>query len=237
MARSSPISDREGDPVRHSVIVGSYNRPSLCVEAIRSVLSQDPGDFELVVSDDGSDEATVGSILSAIEGDARCRFMTVARVSPSEAGSGFVRAVQRINDALPLLRGDAVHYLADDDLFAPGRFRVFDEMFADPSVMVAYGRLAYIQRDGSPAGKTRYFPTVLDPMNVLDQNQVAHRRTALERVPRWPSIPPGEKASDGVFLRELSKYHAFHGRDALVGMKRLHDMNMQEVGGDRRVRE
>jgi hypothetical protein len=35
----------------------------------------------------------------------------------------------------------------------------------------------------------------------------------------------------------LSKYHAFHGRDALVGMKRLHDMNMQEVGGDRRVRE
>ena len=213
---------------RHSVIVGSYNRPRLVSEAIVSVLEQTDQDFELIVSDDGSNGETLSAIRALTDHDPRCRLLTVEHVDDSLPRPDCQRrAVQRINNAIKVLTGDLVHYLADDDLFAVNRFEIFDALFADPVIVVGYGRLLYIDADGAPTGESRYSERVEDPRCVLDQNQVAHRAQVFEHVPGWTEVDHYE--SDGEFFRALSRRWPFHGVDRVVGSKRLHALNMQNT--------
>jgi len=116
-----------------------------------------------------------------------------------------------------------VHYLADDDLFVPDRFAIFDALFADPRVVVGYGQLVYIDRAEEPTGKTQYFETLDDPFCVLDQNQVAHRRLVFDDIPAWPEVD--HFASDGGFFRTMSRRWPFRGIERVVGRKRLHDIS------------
>ena len=217
---------KRGVRPKHSVIVGSYNRPRLIGLAIASVLEQTVQDFELIVSDDGSNDRTLSTIRKLTERDPRCRLLTVEHVDDSlPRPDCHRRAVQRINDAIRVLRGSIVHYLADDDRFALDRFAIFDELFADPDVVVGYGRLVYIDGAGDPTGEARYFERVDDPFCVLDQNQVAHRRLVFERIPAWAEVD--HLASDGEFFRAMRRVWLFCGIDRVVGYKRLHGLNMQ----------
>ena len=217
---------KKGVRPKHSVIVGSYNRPRLVGLAIASVLEQTVQDFELIVSDDGSNDETLSTIRQLTERDPRCRLLTVEHVDDSlPRPDCHRRAVRRINDAIRVLTGTIVHYLADDDRFALDRFAIFDELFADPDVVVGYGRLVYIDGAGDPTGETRYFESVDDPFNVLDQNQVAHRRLVFERIPAWAEVD--HLASDGEFFRAMRSVWLFCGIDRVVGYKRLHGLNMQ----------
>lgn len=213
---------------RHSVIVGSYNRPRLVSQAIVSVLEQTVQDFELIISDDGSNDETLSAIRALIDRDRRCRLLTVEHLDDALPRPDCQRrAVRRINDAIKVLTGDLVHYLADDDLFAVNRFEVFDELFADPAVVVGYGRLLYVDASGTPTGETRYFERVESPRRVLDQNQVVHRAEVFEQIPRWTEADHYE--SDGAFFTALSRIWPFHGVDRVVGSKRLHALNMQDT--------
>lgn len=51
---------------RHSVILGSYNRPKLIRLALDSVFAQTVQDFEVIITDDGSNEETLSAILDRI---------------------------------------------------------------------------------------------------------------------------------------------------------------------------
>ncbi len=210
---------------RHSVILGSYNRPHLVRAAIASVMEQTDPDWQLIITDDGSNEETVTSIFDTIGGDRRCQFLTVEhgddlRTRP-DCGQ---RAVDRINDAIPLLEGEIVHYLPDDDWYPADRFSIFADVFRAPEVMVGYGRLVLVDREGERRG-TMYAATVGDPLNVLDHKQVAHRRRVFERVPDWPKVV--DWGSEGHFFRRLREHWPFHGIDREVAFHRCHDWNMQ----------
>ena len=226
-ARGDLITMRRVIAPKHSVIVGSYNRPRLVSQAIASVLEQTVPDFEIVVTDDGSNDETLAAIRALTAGDRRCRLLTVEHLDDTLPRPDCDRrAVRRINDAIKVLTGQIVHYLAADDLFAPERFEIFDALFADPAVVVAYGRLDYVDRQGVLTGETRYFDTVADPYAVLDQNQVAHRRLAFDHVATWDEVDENF-AADGAFFRRLSALWPFHGIDRVVGYKRRHELNMQ----------
>jgi RimJ/RimL family protein N-acetyltransferase len=211
---------------KHSVIVGSYNRPKLVGQAIASVLEQTVQDWELIVSDDGSNDETLSAIRELTDRDPRCRLLTVEHLDDSlPRPDCHRRAVRRINDAIKVLAGDVVHYLADDDLFDVTRFEIFDELFSNPDVVVGYGRLVYVDAAGHPTGETRYFESIGDPLYALDQNQVAHRRLVFDRVPAWAEVD--HYASDGEFFRAMRSVWPFCGIDRVVGYKRLHGLNMQ----------
>lgn len=88
------------------MIIPTYNRKELLVEAIRSVLDQDLPDFEVVVVDDGS---TDGSAEEAALLDPRVR---VLRQANARRGRARNRGLQTAN-------GDYVAFLDDDDRFEP----------------------------------------------------------------------------------------------------------------------
>jgi glycosyltransferase involved in cell wall biosynthesis len=232
--------------VKHTVILGSYNRPKLVSEAIASVRAQTNGEWQLIITDDASDEPTLTAIQQALAGVPTVyttRFHPALLLNflagsalvvenpdrPTWRGDAATRAVKGINAVLRHAQGDIVHYLADDDYYDAGAFAAFDELFARPEVMVGYGRLVYVSRDRQPTGEQRYFAgPVHDPYCVLDHNQVAHRRACFERVPSWEETDHGDYASDGRFFQALTRaYGPAHGIDRVVGYKRMHGHNMQ----------
>ena len=218
--------------MRHSVILTSYNRPTLIKRAIRSVREQTHQDFQLVIIDDGSDENTISSISQEIRDDVRCLLVHTRDPIPSDRKACANRLVDRINEGLEQATGEIIHYLADDDFYDRNRFRVFEELFKDPSVVVGYGRLYYINENGHLTGETRFPKDISDPWNALDHNQVAHRRSALDKVQIWDQGDFGDFAPDGYFFRKLRNYWDFHGIDRIVAYKRYHPLNMQNTKWD-----
>ena len=93
---------------RVSVAISTWNRAHLVGRAIRSALAQTFEDFELLVVDDGSSDATP-EVLAAVS-DARLR-----RVR-HERNFGVSRTR---NTALGLARGEWLAYLDDDNEWAP----------------------------------------------------------------------------------------------------------------------
>lgn len=90
-----------------SVVIPTYNRPHLVERAISSVLSQNFGDFELIVSDDGS-SLDYSDVRERFRHDERVRFVK-ARVN---RGAGAAR-----NLGISVARGEYIALLDDDDEF------------------------------------------------------------------------------------------------------------------------
>lgn len=226
----------------HSVIVGSYNRPRLITQTLRSIVEQTGPNWELVVSDDASNDETISVIRSFTDGDPRCLLLHAPdRPEPGLRSDGNVRAVKRINDALRVVKNEIIHYIPDDDFFAPNRFIHFESAFTNPAVMMAYGRLHYVDGAGNDTGAHLYPGSqVMDPLCQLDQSQVAHRRSCLDKVPEWPSDPAViGYVVDGLFYRSLVQagFGPIYPVNALVTYKRNHAFNMQHtahLSGERR---
>lgn len=211
---------------RHSVVLSSYNRPKMVRDALASVLAQTVQDFEVMVADDGSDGETLASIRGMTAGDPRFRLLTTEGREVVDHKLVANRSIDRINEALMVVSGEIVHYLCDDDVYDRRRFSAFDDLFGNPGIIVGYGRLGYMDADGTPTGKTRYFASVEDPFLKLDHNQFAHRRTTLSVIPRWEYAEPPHYFGDGQYMRALSRVWAFFGVDRLVALKRDHGFNM-----------
>lgn len=221
--------------MNHTIILASYNRPRFIAEAIASVLEQTLPSWKLIISDDGSTPGTLDSIRAASKADQRIKVLTFSREQGSK--DRFQRHVDATNRALAVVdRGaDLIHYLADDDRFVPKRLERFEEMFSQrPEAMCCYGRLIYTDLRGMPVGSLYHYDTDFDvPLNNVDQGQFAHRRQVLDTFPRWDAAV--DSAADGHWMSKLyGTWGRFRGFDLVVVKKRMHNRNMQCVGGDER---
>ena len=92
-----------------SVIVPTYNRSEVLQQAIKSVLNQIFGDFELIVVDDGSCDDTEPVVRSIPDG--RIRYIRQAHGGRSRARNlGMMEA-----------QGEYISLLDDDDTYFPGK--------------------------------------------------------------------------------------------------------------------
>src|SRR2546428_4234233 len=89
-----------------SVIVPTFNRSKLVVNAIQSVLCQTYRDYEIIVVDDGSTDNTAEALTPYMD---RIRYVYQANLGASAAQN---RGVQ-------LARGKWISILASDDLWLP----------------------------------------------------------------------------------------------------------------------
>lgn len=120
-----------------SVIIPVFNGEKTIKETIQSVLGQTFSDFEIVVIDDGSTDATL-SVLASIH-DPRLKIF-------SYPNSGV--AVSR-NRGFSHASGEFIAFLDADDLWVPDKLEAqFKALQANPQAAVAYSWVNYITQSG-----------------------------------------------------------------------------------------
>lgn len=118
-----------GRPPRVSVIMANFRGEKYLAEAIASVLRQDMADLELLIADDGSDDASPEIVRAAEARDPRVRLLPGTRSEGPSAAR---------NRALAEARGEWVAIMDSDDLLHPRRFQILlDAAYLTGADMIA----------------------------------------------------------------------------------------------------
>jgi GT2 family glycosyltransferase len=200
-----------------SVIMATYNGAALVAETIRSVLSQNFTDFELIAVDDCSTDNTV-EVLGRFH-DGRIRIMSTG------ANSGPVNAR---NLAVSAARGRYLAALDQDDLCLPQRFaKQVAYLDAHPAVAVlgtATRRLVdgKLRRDRFGARTTPAFlQWMLHVMNPLVWSSVMLRASAAQRLSVFSRVDR-QYAEDFDLYHRLSAFGEVARLDEVLTLYRWH---------------
>lgn len=164
---------------RVSVIIPTYNRSKLLIEAVRSVLNQTFQDFELLIIDDGSTDDTEQRIRDLQE--SRIRY------SRNRANSG-VSASR--NNGISKSRGIYIAFIDDDDQWLPEKLekqvRVLDTSPPDVGA-VCTGAVSVDIKSGVPieVALPRYSGKVLNELlesNFISTSSIVVKRECFEKV-------------------------------------------------------
>jgi glycosyltransferase involved in cell wall biosynthesis len=224
----------------YTVAIGMpvWNGEQFVSEAIESILAQTYGDFELVISDNASTDATAEICLNYAKRDDRIRYIRQAKN---------IGAAPNHHEVFRRSSGRYFKWACHDDVLAPEFIdecvRVLD---ADEAVAVCCPATALINEDGSPVRYSKQDGVQVDNYgNVwriaenmqLTSNDPAYRfaavlcnvdwcfeiyglirRSALERISVMPSYYGGDK----VLLAELSLIGRYHLLAAPLLNRRCH---------------
>lgn len=125
---------------RVSIGLPVYNGATYLAETIEALLAQTYEDFELVISDNASTDATQDVCRCYAARDARIRY------ERQEQNQG---PPWNFNRVFHMATGDYFKWAAHDDLCAPALLaRCVEALDADPSAVVAYSRVAVIDENG-----------------------------------------------------------------------------------------
>lgn len=122
-----------------SVLMPAYNAEKYVEKAIRSVMAQTFSDWELVIIDDRSQDATCQIIEALAREDARIRFFQNAR------NQG---AAQTRNRGLDLCRGQYVALLDCDDIWYPDKLRQQVALARKENADIVYCSYAIVDENG-----------------------------------------------------------------------------------------
>jgi hypothetical protein len=127
-----------------TVLMPVFNRERFVDEAISSVLEQKYGDFELVLVDDGSTDATPSILARWQRDDSRVVVVT----SPQNEG-----IPAALNRGLAVARGEYVARLDSDDVMMPGRLAAQAEVLDENAEVVLVSSIVeLINVDGAHCG-------------------------------------------------------------------------------------
>ncbi len=172
-----------------SVIITTYNRSALLLEAVRSVLAQTYHDWELIVADDGSSDDTAQQ-MAAYAG--RLRYLRLVHSGKAEIGR---------NRAIAQARGAAFAFLDDDDLWHEHKLqRQMALLEADEKVGYVYGNYVFLLAGGQrTAGLLlpgqMQAPTTFDKLLqgcFVHPSTVLMRRTTFEAAGPFDEELPGQ---------------------------------------------
>lgn len=102
------------EPPHVSVILPVYNGAAYIIEAVRSILDQTYGDFELLLLDDGSSDNTLALLAPLAEQDGRLQLLAGPRRG----------LVGTLNHGISLARGSYIARMDADDAALPQRFEI-----------------------------------------------------------------------------------------------------------------
>lgn len=144
-----------------SVCIPAYNHAKYVRAALESVLSQDFGDFEIVITDDCSTDGTAEVIESV--GDPRIRlFRNDHNLGPSVTASRNVARAQ----------GRYISFLPSDDLFLPGKLsRQVAAFGRHPEAAAIFSWMIPVDEEGTPTGAD--FP-YFRPAGVTRESALRH---------------------------------------------------------------
>jgi glycosyltransferase involved in cell wall biosynthesis len=207
------------DRPRVSVVIPTYNRAALLVEAVQSALAQTFGDLEVIVADDGSTDGSAELVAGL--GDER---VEVLRLDHSG-----IPAVAR-NAAFSRSRGEFVAFLDSDDVWIPEKLeRQLAVLNRSPGVGLVCSNASVIDENGNEI-RDRYLPPdqgssgdvleeLLDVNFVVNSSTVA-RRELVERVGAFSEDPRLRAVEDyDLWLRLGATCEVVYLAEELVGYR------------------
>ena len=214
---------------RVSVCISAYNRSYYLRRAIESVLAQTYTDFELIVSDDCSPDATPDVV--AEYRDPRLRYHR------SEQNVGMVA---NYNRCLLLARGEFIGILDDDDEYLPPMLETtVQALSAHPDAGFVYAVAEEIDSAGRPVGLRRSLETDvrLEPceafVHLLGTGRVPQpttliRSSAISRVGRYdPAIGAW---CDADMWQRLARHYAVLYVNRVLSRYRVSDDSITGTG-------
>lgn len=187
---------------RISVIIPVYNGEKTIKETIESVLNQTFKDFELIVINDGSQDATL-KIISSIEDDRLKVFSYPNAGASASRNKGFYQSV-----------GEFVAFLDADDLWTEDKLEAqFNALEANPQAAIAYSWSDYINESGKflrPGGQISISGNIYKNLLLVDLLENGSnpliRREAIVAVKGFDeSLPAGQDWD--LYLRLAARYH------------------------------
>ncbi|MBC7933670.1 MAG: glycosyltransferase family 2 protein, partial [Rubrivivax sp.] len=165
-----------------SVLLPTHNRADVLPFAVRSVLAQTFGDFELLIVGDGCTDRTAEVVASF--GDARIRWFDL----PKTPNFGYANR----NVALRAARGHYVAFMAHDDLWLPDHLELLTVCIEESGAEIAYSRPLWVVPPGllAPCTFNLNHPETLDAfltkgLNNIPASCFIHRRDCFDRYGYW----------------------------------------------------
>lgn len=186
-----------------SIIVPAHNAAATLLATLDSLLNQTFRDFEVILVDDGSTDAT-RRIAEAYCADPRMRV-----VRQSRGGAASAR-----NSGLAVARGRYVGFCDADDLWQPEKLATHvAHLDANPDVGISFSAAILIDEDDRPLGEFQH-PKLdnISPAHLFKRNPigtvstVVARRIALEDLSYRPYC---EERRDWVFDEHLEAFEDF----------------------------
>ena len=125
-----------------SVIIPIYNHAAFLPQRIVSILSQNYENMELIVLDDASTDNSV-EVLEGLLAETGIPF----RIIRNDANSGAI--FSQWEKGLRLAEADIVWICESDDYCEPGFLNEIVPLFADDSIMLAFGDIQFCDSDGN----------------------------------------------------------------------------------------
>lgn len=227
---------------RVSVVMPSYNHAAFVGEAVRSVLDQSFGNFEFVITDDGSSDGTP-EVIRGFD-DPRIKLEVF-----SENRGGVIAG----NAAIRRSSGEYIARLNSDDFFLPGKLeRQMEFLDANPKVAAVFGLPRLIDERGNPLpgghfeftypfphprpSRAEWLRLMFFMGNGFCFPTAMIRRSALDEVglldPRFASLPDFD-----MWVRLCMKHDVFVMQAELTAFRRLdNNRNMGAGRPDTRLR-
>ncbi|MBK1645079.1 hypothetical protein CKO25_10525 [Thiocapsa imhoffii] len=212
-----------------STIIPVYNRASMLLEAVDSVLAQTWRPIEIIIVDDGSTDDTPATVMGLVAQHPDI----VKTVRITNSGPGPAREA-----GLCLARGEFIQYLDSDDRLLPEKFERQVKALRDhPGCGIAYGRTRLIDGGGkvlrTPFKWTGREFDYLFPALLVDRWWCTHtplyRRTLTDMIGAWSDLRWSQDweydARAGALRTKLVSCHAD------VSEHRMHDEPRQTGHG------
>ena len=206
-----------------TVVIPCYNQAGYLGEAIASVRAQSYRDFEIVVVDDGSTDAT-----AAVAGN----YPDVRLLRQSNAGLSAAR-----NAGLGVGRGEYLVFLDADDRLLPDALRDGIESLArHPEAAFTSGHFRFIRADGSLQREFAQAPLECPPYEgMLRGNYIGMHATVMFRRAIFDEVGAFDTSlrscEDYDLYMRITRRYPVARHDRLVAEYRRHDASMSVRAG------
>lgn len=159
-----------------SILTCTYNRPEMLDRCTASVRSQMRGDWEHLITDDGSTDSAQERLLVALAGDHRVRVRQRPHVN---------QPARYWNEMIDLARGDYICFLDDDNEMRPVYLETMaGALDAHPDIDVVTCGMTL--DDGHEFHKNLDTASEIWKQNTIDNGCFMIRREAMQRIGYYP---------------------------------------------------
>lgn len=218
-----------------SVVVAAYNHEKYISALLESIFGQTFKNFELVIIDDGSTDATPDIIKEyALRYPDKIRFI-------HQKNRGFVKT---INSAFKMCRGRYIAPVGSDDIWLPSKLQdQIDKFNEDPKVSLVYADINIINENGDVLCRYNrfakpYWGQITEHLfvsNFVSGIILMYKRELFDRYGYWS--PKYKIASDYEFTLRISPYITIGYVNKVLALYRVHENSSSGLNVENTVLE